>query len=150
MVKNLRSPLNVWYMDVGALGGPVQQVLADIQKVKDFATPSGLTLNSRKCELWLQGFPATQSGDLVDQIREALPECKLLDRSNLTLLGAPLFEESLESATSNCKKKMETMISRLPLMGAHRALFLLRSSTGTSSLTHALRASCNIAEDDFA
>lgn len=148
MVRSLKSPLNVWYMDDGALGGSLDDVLADIQKVKDFSLQSGLTLNPSKCEIWIQGADPQQSEELLEPICVALPNCKYLEKDDMILLGAPLFEESIETATFNCKKKTDVMLSRLPHIGAHRALFLLRSTIGASTLTHVLRAGHNISKNN--
>lgn len=81
MVKSLKSPLNVWYMDDGALAGSIQDVLSDIQKVKDFSLLSGLTLNPGKCEIWIQEADGQQSEELLAQVRLALPDCKHLEKT---------------------------------------------------------------------
>lgn len=59
LTDRLRSELNVWYLDDGTIGGPVDVVLKDIQRVLEFSEKTGLALNFSKCEVFaLSDCPA--------------------------------------------------------------------------------------------
>ena len=58
MVKGLRSPLNIWYMDDGILGGTLADAMADLARVQDTARRLGLELNGQKCEFYVADVAA--------------------------------------------------------------------------------------------
>src|SRR5215204_3640269 len=49
--SSLDSDFKPWYLDDGTLGGSLETVLRDIEKLRRFELFSGLSLNSSKCEL---------------------------------------------------------------------------------------------------
>ena len=51
MVEQLRSQLNVFYLDDGNLGGSLEEVLHDLRSVERIAGELGLQLNLRKTEI---------------------------------------------------------------------------------------------------
>ena len=57
LVTSLTSPLNVWYLDDGTLGGPAQNVLEDLKLILSASLDIGLNMNSTKCELLIMGNP---------------------------------------------------------------------------------------------
>jgi hypothetical protein len=138
VVKSLRSSLNAWYLDDGTLGGTGPDVLQDLKKVIAASSSSGLVLNGAKCELLVAGgydHPA------VGEIASLLPGLKILNESSCQLLGAPLNDESLESIWGPKVTEIETLVSRLPLLSSHTALFLLMNCLAIPKLMYLLRCS---------
>ena len=60
------------------------------------------------------------------QIKLALPNVKSMDRSNLLLLGAPIFEEAIDAVLLEKLEDLKRMRERLVFIDPHDALFLLR------------------------
>ena len=53
LVKACKSPLNIFYLDDGTLGGSDSQVLEDFKLIRENMKRLGLEINSAKCELYL-------------------------------------------------------------------------------------------------
>ena len=51
VIKKLQSPLNVWYLDDGTIGGTATQVFSDFEIVKDESQKIGLEVTINKCEI---------------------------------------------------------------------------------------------------
>ena len=64
-----------------------------------------------------------------------------LNKNNLTLLGAPIFPEAIESILEPKLEKLILMANRLKEIDAHDALFLLRNCFSMPKLTYNLRTS---------
>ena len=52
----LRSPLNIWYLDDGVLGGNSEEVFTDLNSIIQLSPSLGLELNFAKCELCFAGM----------------------------------------------------------------------------------------------
>ena len=50
----MTSPLNIWDLDHGTLGGAADVVLTDLHVILDEGRKIGLELNLEKCELFKQ------------------------------------------------------------------------------------------------
>ena len=61
LVKRIKSPFNIWYMDDGTIGGDVETLMADFQMLTDEGRKLGLVINVAKCEI------ITDNDDLVAQ-----------------------------------------------------------------------------------
>ena len=86
VVKRLSSPLNLWYLDDGTLGGSPSQVLADFKLIKSEGIHMGLQVNAGKCEVVdLNGCCDLPCFENVQQV----------DVTNLTPLGAPLGSQAM-------------------------------------------------------
>lgn len=142
LVSSLKSPLNTWYLDDCLLGGDIGTVLEDIQRALDFQLVSGLSLNPKKCEVF---WPHAAPSGTVDQLSRVLPGCSITTKDSLELLGSPLLQEGFGKALDSHRDKLWAMLERLPLLGAHRGLFLLRSSLSASRIHHILRG-CDLSE----
>ena len=138
LVSSLTSPLNVWFLDDGTLGGPAKFVLDDLKKVLSASSAIGLQLNSNKCELILMDDPDQSS---VDSIVSLLPGIKILKNEECSLLGAPLTEEALPHALSQKIDDIKLLTGRLPILSAHTALFLLKNCISIPELMYLLRSS---------
>lgn len=140
LVSSIRSQLNVWYMDDGTIGGTVADSLADLRQILDFERVSGLQLNPTKCEVYTQGFQHVHEAEAaVHSIRELLPGCRWTSSEQLELLGVPVLEDGLRNSLGRSIENTKVLLRRLPLLGSHQGLFLLRSSISTARLQHLLR-----------
>ena len=74
------------------------------------------------------------------QIKLALPNVKSMDRSNLLLLGAPIFEEAIDAVLLEKLEDLKRMRERLVFIDPHDALFLLRGCYAIPKLTYFLRS----------
>ena len=73
--------------------------------------------------------------------KKVTPGVKLLSKDNLTLLGAPIFPEAIESILGTKLENLTLMVNRLKEIDAHDALFLLRNCFSMPKLTYNLRTS---------
>ena len=147
LVNSCESPLNLWYLDDGTLGGSVSQVIQDYKRILN-ATSLGLEINPNKCELFLVNPSSNECTNALDKFNNLTPGMKLLDKKNLTLLGAPIFPEAIESILTPKLEKLIVMASRLKEIDAHDALFLLRNCFSMPKLTYNLRtAPCFLKKD---
>ncbi|GAU90716.1 hypothetical protein RvY_03094 [Ramazzottius varieornatus] len=71
ITKTLKSPLNLWYLDDGTIGGEIGRVLSDLLVVVEEGRKVGLEFDPSTCEL---------------------------SANDLSLLGAPSMEQGLEDA----------------------------------------------------
>ena len=55
LIRTMKSPANLWYLDDGCIAGPPDAVLADLQRIQAATNDLGLSLNSDKCELCFLG-----------------------------------------------------------------------------------------------
>ena len=124
LVKSCESPLNLWYLDDGTLGGSVSEVFRDYNKIQEATSTLGLEINPNKCELFLVNPNSEESTNAHDKFNNLTPGVKLLDKKNLTLLGAPVFPEAIEKMLEPKLEKLSLMANRLKEIDAHDALFV--------------------------
>jgi len=74
-------------MDDVSLGGPVDRVVSDIIEISKVGSSMGLTLNPSKCELIAHQDLSVKDDCLLSFVTVSV--------SNATLLGAPLFLNSV-------------------------------------------------------
>ena len=133
MLVSLTSELKIGFLDDITMAGRKDIVVNNIISIKDKTDKYGLVLNAAKCEV-IYGDPLAPHDD------NTLKDFQRVELENLTLLGAPiLLERAIDKAIKQKTEKMEKAISRLPLLQAHDALTLLRSSI--SVLLYTLRTS---------
>ncbi|GAU96871.1 hypothetical protein RvY_08245 [Ramazzottius varieornatus] len=141
LIQKLTSPLNVWYLDDGTIGGKIETVLSDLQVVISEGWKLGLELNSAKCELFCFGGSALERQAAQGRAAVACPAIFFPSKSDLNLLGAPLMEESLEEAVRAKTSKIRLVNANLNLLFAHQALFLLKNCLRLPKLLYILRCS---------
>ncbi|GAU96968.1 hypothetical protein RvY_08332-1 [Ramazzottius varieornatus] len=141
LIQKLTSPLNVWYLNDGTIGGKIETVLSDLQVVISEGWKLGLELNSAKCELFCFGGSALERQAAQGRAAVACPAIFFPSKSDLNLLGAPLMEESLEEAVRAKTSKIRLVNANLNLLFAHQALFLLKNCLRLPKLLYILRCS---------
>ena len=78
---------------------------------------------------------------LLQLVRDSLPEYLFPSETELSLLGAPLLKEGLLPAVQEKTSNLAVLQSRLNLLCAHQALFLLKNCLGLPKLLYVLRCS---------
>ena len=101
----------------------------------------GLEVNPGKCELYLVNQCSEECKTALEKFNNLTPGMKLLNKNNLTLLGAPIFPEAIESILKPKLENLVLMVNRLEEIDAHDALFLLRNCFSMPKLTYNLRTS---------
>ena len=107
--KSMNSPLNIWYLDDGTIAGPVNTVLRDYHEILKALTTHGLEVNPSKCELFLIKPQSEECINALAAFREITDGIKLVEKADLTLLGAPIFPEAID-------KVLEEKLLNLKLM----------------------------------
>ena len=116
----------------------IETLVQDVRRVLDFRAVSGLDLNPATCELFA---PSLDSEDAaVRELMALLPGCVPVAADSLTLLGSPVLPDGLPAGLDAVTDKVWAMQKRLPLLGAHQGLFLLRSSFSACRVQHLLRS----------
>ena len=129
----LTSDFNVSYLDDVTLGGDCQDLLHDLQVMKD-AAELGLVLNTGKCEIISQDM--TTCGTLL----VSLPGAKLVPPSQAQLLGSPLGDDAcISAALADKVEALRRLGDRLKFLTAHDALVLLRNCFALPKLLYTLR-----------
>ena len=144
IIQVVNSPLNVWYLDDGCLGGSAEMVAQDLSRLREGFTAIDLELNPAKCEVAYFGPPQDMgSRTAVDVIKEVMPGILVTSPNELTLLGSPLLEEGLIPAAERAKKMVSLLCDRLLSLEPHLAFFFLSHYVSAPRLTYLLR-SCPI------
>jgi hypothetical protein len=141
IVKKMKSDLNIWYLDDGTIAGNTQTVLADYQEILKALESHGLAINPTKCELHLINPLTEECKDALESFQSITPGVKLVDKANLTLLGAPIYPEGIEAVLESKIENLELMAGRLSKIDRHSALYLLRNCFAMPKLTYFLRSS---------
>ena len=131
--EQLQSPLCVMYLDDVSVGGPVEDVLHDLEVIQA-AEELGLFLNSSKSEIVCHADVVR--GTLIT----ALPGAVVVDAEGACLLGSPLGDlASIDASLDKKIQALSTMGDRFSYLSAHDSLTLLRHSFSIPKLRHLLR-----------
>lgn len=140
LVNNLSSELNVWYLDDATLGGSVDVVKADLEKVIQFTTESGIQLNKEKCEITILGGDTQSQESAKGQMLSILQGAKVTEINSLELLGAPVGAGQVPIVLNRKRSELETLCGRLELLHPQAALYLMRHCLGVPKVTYVLRS----------
>ena len=127
LVSRLSSEYNVWYLDDGTLAGDPEAVRADFSSILSEQDSLGLRINIKKCELSILGAAPSQNNIVSSSFLEQFPGMNLVTPQNLSLLGAPLFEEGIDNELNARLLALKLTCSRLEQLDHHDALFLLKN-----------------------
>ena len=147
LMKACSSEVNLWYLDDGTLGGNPETVQADLARIIAASQDLGLQINSKKCELYVVKSNASmeaaslspETRAQLDQIKLTAPGIRILKDQDLTLLGAPILEESGNDVLLSKLQDLSLMVERLEDIDAHDALFLLKNCFSIPKLMYFLR-----------
>jgi len=137
----MKSELNVWYLDDGTLAGSLETVIDDYREILKALHSHGLEVNPTKCELFLIRPESNECIQALSSFKSITEGVKLLNKSDLTLLGAPIFPEATLSVLESKLENLEIMAGRLKKIDSHAALFLLKNCFAMPKLIYFLRSS---------
>ncbi|XP_063618720.1 uncharacterized protein LOC134791601 [Cydia splendana] len=142
IISNLNSKFNSWYLDDGTLGGDWRSVLDDLRSLTDSFNTIGLELNFTKCELFINNpLPTTDLQSIISNFNTLAPNIKIIDKTSLRLLGAPIFPESIEPIISEHLITHKAYSDRLLKISAHMALVIIKFCLFVPKFTYILRCS---------
>ena len=142
IASDVSSGFNCWYLDDGTIGGDVDSVCNDLERLIPAMENIGLVLNLTKCEIILpRDVSDEQSASATDRLHRVIPGAVILKDHELTTLGAPISEKAAELTMREKREELERMLERLQHLDAHSAFFLLRNSLWLPKLQYLLRAS---------
>ena len=134
LVKQMKSELNIWYMDDGTLGGDAENLVTDFLTIINTGKELGLIVNPQKCEI------ITDDMVIVEKFKSLTPEIIHTSPSVATLLGAPIgSNQGTAVALFEKLKELKRLSENLQLLNAHDALFLLKNCFSIPKLTCTLR-----------
>ena len=138
-VERVRSRFNTWYLDDASLADTPETVLADVVTLIPMLRSLGLELNGGKCELTF--INSTQNDETLRSFQQVLPNIRVVDHKDSSLLGSPLSEGGLISAMTESTKVLSHMSCRLKIIDPHQAFTLLRSAFAIPKILFILRSS---------
>ena len=139
LIQNLKSELNVWYLDDGTVCDDPDIVYNDFKTIINESENLGLHINPSKCELFF--LSGSIDEEIVSKFNAICPGICVTTKEDLTLLGAPLFEEGFIKFSENILSKLKIMFERLKFLNSHTALFLLKNCFAVPKLTYLIRTS---------
>jgi hypothetical protein len=118
IIRKMKSPMNIWYLDDGTLGGDLQTVLSDFHTLLSESANIGLEVNISKCEIF---------GEHIDQNHLVEHKnLKLLAKHELNLLGSCLNADSLTSTLNKKMEEVSVLLDKLVLLPKHCAFYILK------------------------
>lgn len=142
IITQLTSNLNIWYLDDGTIGGTKSTVLADLKTIIDRFAEIGLTINFNKCELFISDtVPLNFRNTVISDINDLTPNISVLSRDTLTLLGAPIFDESFPQSINSKIDHFHNCSELLYKINPHMAMYILRLCLFSPKFIYILRSS---------
>ncbi|XP_062530416.1 uncharacterized protein LOC134200792 [Bombyx mori] len=142
VLRELKSSLNLWYLDDGTLGGDISTVLKDLEYLKSALASLGLELNFAKCELFINASCCSVPvSDVFAKFNTAAPNIKVVDENSLMLLGAPILDGSIDAYIDEQIDKFSQCSNNLFEINSHMALFIIRHCLFVPKFTYVLRCS---------
>jgi hypothetical protein len=140
IITQLTSDLNIWYLDDGTIGGKRSTVLADLQTIIDRFAEIGLTINFNKCEIFIgESIPPNIRTSIMKDINILTPNISVLSHDNLTLLGAPIFDESIPLSINAKIDHFHSCSELLFQINPHMAIYILRLCLFSPKFMYILR-----------
>ena len=143
MCSLLKSELYIFYLDDGTLGGPLSDVLYDIEVIKKEAGIIGLDLNPQKSEV------IGINSDLIATLQSALSGIHVVNPADATLIQLMphywvhhwVHQFSITVAIDAKTTMLKCLHGRLHCLTCHDAYLLLRHSLAIPKLLYLLRTS---------
>lgn len=139
IIDELKSDLNVWYLDDGTVCDEPAVVLSDFMNLIRLSKDIGLEVNPSKCELYF--CSGVIDDDVFREFQVVAPGITIISKENFNLLGSPIFEEGFENMASVYLDNMDIMFKRLTNLNAHVSFFLLKNCFAIPKLTSFIRSS---------
>ena len=151
VASSLLSEINIWYLDVATLGGPIGSAFADIRKCVTELKKIGLEVNQSKCEGINMCYPVDEFTELVTTLASDLPGLKRTELADMELLGSAILDQALENEIAQKLHTYLLISHRLQQLDTHTGLFLLKNAFSHPRLLFLLWSShCYRHSDDLA
>jgi hypothetical protein len=133
-LSTLGLTFNVWYLDDGAISGPIANVKAAFDRVMELSSRMGLSLNLSKCELWWPNLA-------LEKVSMFPLEIIRSTNTGTELLGGPIGDSSfIQNYVEKKVNKTAQSISSLKDLDDSQIEFaLLRSCVGLPKMAYLLR-----------
>ena len=138
-VQGIKSRFNTWYLDDASLIDNHQTVLADIRTLVPELRRLGLEVNSGKCEIIFLNI--NDRDEILREFRSVLPDLRVVELRDASLLGAPLSPEQLVCSMNSKTQVLRLMAERLKTIDPHQAIVLLKSAFSLPKILYTLRSS---------
>jgi hypothetical protein len=136
LIQAVQTNYAQWYLDDGALGGPIDELIQAFSTIKIEGAKIGLLVNERKCEL------ITKDACAIQRFQSIAPDVIIVEPSTAILLGAPVGgEQSIDLVLENKLTELKRLSDRLKQFKAHDAFYLLRNCFSLPKLQYTLRCS---------
>ena len=124
----------------GTLGGSLEEVLLDLDKVQRAAGELGLQLNCEKSEMICEDTTTRNA------MLRAVPGICETDRDQATMLGSPVGNvSSIQKVIQAKSRSLEVLGSRLQYLHSHDAFCLFSHALAIPKVLYTLRSSaCGI------
>jgi len=149
LAASIDTEFNGWFLDDGSIGDDPEVVFNALKKIKEESTELGLELNLSKCEFCVIGGNSQVRDNIKRSFLDFAPELSIFDEENAEFLGAPLTPPSIRRVLMLKTEAFRMMSSRLTLLSAHAAFYLLRLSVSTPRLIYFLRCAPSFREKDL-
>ncbi|KAL3613036.1 hypothetical protein CASFOL_043125 [Castilleja foliolosa] len=136
VIVGLQSPLNLWYLDDGTVGGSPEEVSRDLAILIPRLQELGLEINSSKCEFYSCSPDVRKE---LSHFQTILPGFQEIDPTTFTLLGSPIFPEGIPEAFQVREQMLGLARDRLSHLSSHVALVLLKMCFAVPKITYLLR-----------
>lgn len=104
LIQNLKSELNMWYLDDGSICDDPDIVFNDFNTILNESKKLGLEINPSKCELFFLSGKIDE--EIVSKFNIICPEICVTTKEDLNLLGAPIFEEGFVKFSEKILNKL--------------------------------------------
>ena len=123
--QGVQSVFNVWYLDDATLGGSPEGIRDDMVALLDKLAAIDLEVNSSKCEISILDDDSAEATEAI--FRAVLLGVKVIQGSDLTLLGSPLGVDCIPGVLLEKKERLDRMTDKLELLERHQAFALLKN-----------------------
>ncbi|XP_043202745.1 uncharacterized protein LOC122370853 [Amphibalanus amphitrite] len=131
----------MWYLDDGSIGGDIDTVCRDLERLIPALSARGLVVNPTKCEIILPRCCSEhQTRSIIERLHTFIPGAALVKDIEARMLGAPMMDAAAEKVMAEKKNDLERMVDRLQHIDAHSAFYLLRNCLWIPKLQYILRA----------
>ena len=132
LISNLKSELNIWYLDDGTLAGDPDTLISDFETILIEGEKLVLFLNPEKCELYAL--------DPEDKFKGIAPKIMVVNAAELTMLGVPILVDAYNSVLNKKALELQRMIERVSDIDCHEAYYSLKNCLAIPKLLFFLRS----------
>jgi len=140
VTSEVKSDLNVWYLDDGRIGGDPQTVRNNAAIIRNGLSSVGLEINNSKCELLIVNNTTCQERSQTTKLfQDVFPSISIPAPDLWQLLGSPLHQDS-SPLHLETKTKMLDNIENLELIEPQQAFFILKNCLSIPNLMYLLQS----------